>query len=431
MRPSKTHKLENKKRDTILIVDNSLMIVKVLTGTISTRTDFRIISAKGLNEAKEILKKENTRLFAGITGLILPGAASGASIRLFKEYDLPTIVMTSLVDKKTRDLILSNNVLDYVIKDEQCIEQIATLINRLQSNINIKTLVVDDSRTARHFTSTILKDYNFKVLEAANGLIALNQLKKHPDIKLVITDCEMPEMNGLDLVSEIRKLFNSDQLSVIGVSSSTKEPLTAQFLKRGAQDFLSKPFLREELYCRVIQNIEAIEHIRKIREAAYRDYLTGLHNRKYFFEFVMPRYKSCLADKKHMFIVMIDIDFFKKTNDTYGHEAGDIVLREVASLLNEAFPEPIITARFGGEEFCVFIDCLGKRAAKSACEKFRKKVENNPSILSDQTQVKTTVSMGMTLQPLGSLDEMIECADKLLYNAKKSGRNRLSTDNSS
>jgi diguanylate cyclase (GGDEF)-like protein len=262
------------------------------------------------------------------------------------------------------------------------------------------------------------------VLEAADGQEALAVLDEHPDVRLIITDYNMPNMDGFELVRTIRRDHAKDQLGVIGISGADKVGLSARFIKSGANDFLHKPFLTEEFYTRVTQNIELLEYIVQIKELAEKDYLTRLHNRRYMFS-AGPKLMAAQTRRgQGVVAAMLDIDHFKAINDTHGHDAGDAVLRHLAALLSARFRVSDIVARFGGEEFCVLASDMNPADASGVFEDLRQSIESSPVSYSGKS-IRYTVSIGLCTSPLDGLETMIRAADEAMYLSKGDGRNRV------
>jgi diguanylate cyclase (GGDEF)-like protein len=212
---------------------------------------------------------------------------------------------------------------------------------------------------------------------------------------------------------------------VIGLSTEGTHSLSARFLKLGANDFLPKPFLREEFFCRVLQNLDILDYIESIRDAAYRDFLTGLRNRKFFFEHCARAHDAAaLPGGGPLAVAMLDVDHFKRVNDTYGHDGGDAALKHLAALLQEHLPEADTVARFGGEEFCALVPGVDRAGATAIFERLRRAVEAAP-VTHAGAEIRFTISIGLALQPRATLAARVSRADELLYQAKESGRNRV------
>ncbi|MCU0822299.1 MAG: diguanylate cyclase, partial [Spirochaetes bacterium] len=315
-------------------------------------------------------------------------------------------------------------VVDYVIKESShTLDYVISVIKRINQNRTVNILVVDDSVLFRTRIRDLLRVHMYNVIEAANGVEAMSVLNSgRVDIRMVITDFNMPQMDGFQLIDEIRKKYTREQLAIVGISGNNT--LSARFIKHGANDFINKEFFSEEFYCRITQNIEMLEYIRLIKEASNTDYLTGLYNRRYFFELGSKLYANAKREHLELTVSMIDIDYFKKINDTYGHDAGDLVLQKLALSLKSRFRESDIVCRFGGEEFCIMMCNMGNANSQNIFEELRKKIDSIKINIGDET-IKITVSIGICSKLMSSLYEMIKMADAMLYQAKEEGRNRI------
>ncbi|MFP3929281.1 MAG: diguanylate cyclase, partial [Desulfobacteraceae bacterium] len=203
--------------------------------------------------------------------------------------------------------------------------------------------------------------------------------------------------------------------------------VSAKFLKLGANDFLAKPFSTEEFYARVTQNIELMEFIEELRETAIRDPMTKLYNRRYFFEEGPKLLEEADKAGVPVTMAMIDIDRFKDINDRFGHEAGDAVIVRVADFLTQAFGKSHVISRFGGEEFCVLAYGLSSDRSSRFFDDFRRLVEHS-EVRCSGDRIRFTVSVGVVTGMHRSLDALIREADRLLYSAKRHGRNRVAAE---
>jgi diguanylate cyclase (GGDEF)-like protein len=202
--------------------------------------------------------------------------------------------------------------------------------------------------------------------------------------------------------------------------------LSAKFLKKGANDFITKPFVNEEFNCRINQNIEILEYIEAVKQASNKDYLTGFYNRRYLFDLGNRYIQFMNESSPHITVAMIDIDHFKKINDQYGHHAGDIVLQHVSGILSEKLADTDIVCRFGGDEFCMLSTTVKVDKVKPTFERIRNRFKNEKIDIGKAT-ISITVSIGVATQIADSLEATINRADELLYQAKESGRNRVIT----
>ncbi len=201
-----------------------------------------------------------------ISNINLPGAENGEALEYLIDINIPVIVFTGTFQEQTREKLLSKDVVDYILKDNIfAVEMLAEAVCRFLTNHRHHVLIVDDSPTARALLTSRLKRYNFRVSVAENGAKALEILKTNPDIGLVVTDYNMPDIDGFELTRRIRAVRGSHELRIIGVSSSTNRLLSARFLKVGGNDFMLRPFIDEEFYCRVNQNLDTLTQIQLAR----------------------------------------------------------------------------------------------------------------------------------------------------------------------
>lgn len=198
-----------------------------------------------------------------ISNINLPGAENGEALEYLIDCNIPTIVFTGTFHDEIREKLLAKDIVDYILKDNIfAVEMLAESVYRFLTNHRHHVLIVDDSATARALLSSRLKRYNFRVSLAESGAKAIEILKANSDIGLVVTDYNMPDIDGFELTRRIRAVRGSHELRIIGVSSSTNRLLSARFLKVGGNDFMLRPFIDEEFYCRVNQNLDTLVQIK-------------------------------------------------------------------------------------------------------------------------------------------------------------------------
>ncbi|MDH5391918.1 MAG: diguanylate cyclase [Gammaproteobacteria bacterium] len=415
----------SKKSKKIIVVEDNRAINAMLVDSLKNELGIEIATATTLAESKVIVEKNPKSLFLAILDLNLPDAPKGEVVDYMLENSIPSIVLTANTDDCIQSTFVNKGVIDYVNKSNlNEIQYVVDTARRLYENFDRKALVVDDSDVSRMLLATLLEKQNLKVLEAINGVQALKLLKIHKDISLVITDYNMPKMDGMELIYNIRKDHSRDELAVIGISSTDDNIVSVKLLKSGANDFISRPFAHEEFNCRINQNIDAITNYKKVRDASIKDYLTDLYNRKYMFETGTKLFHNAKRDNIKLTAAMIDIDHFKRVNDTHGHHVGDLALKHVSSILTEELRDGDILARMGGEEFCILCINLETASAAIVFERARKAIEENPLALED-LDIAITISIGYTSDLVDSLDQMINNADSALYDAKHTGRNKV------
>lgn len=247
----------------ILIVDDSKMISTYMKLALENELGYVAVVAKSLKETKKVLA-ESPDFFVALLDLNLGDAPDGEVVDLVLEHGVPSIVLTASFNTEIRDKILSKGVVDYVLKTKDAVRQVVDTLRRLEKNVGVTLLIVDDSSLLRRIARGYLELYGFAILEARNGVEGLAVLDSHPEVRLVVTDYEMPQMDGFEFCSKIRERVGKNELAVIGVSSFDDALLSARFIKGGANDFLRKPFQREELYSRIAQNLDTLEYIQTI-----------------------------------------------------------------------------------------------------------------------------------------------------------------------
>lgn len=257
----------NPKAQKILVIEDSNVQSKIICRHIESMTNFSTVSADSLEATAAVLDSMRGEIFAAVVDLNLPDAPYGEAVDIVQQHGLAAIVLTATFKDDVRDSLLARNVADYVLKESIVVlDDVESKIERLFKNQFIKALVVDDSRMARSSVRSLLEVQNYQVLEAENGVQAMQVLEANPDIKLIVTDYEMPEMDGYELTTEVRRKYNKHQLAIVGISGAGDSAMTAKFLKHGANDFLHKPFAAEEFSWRVNQTVELIELVCELTE---------------------------------------------------------------------------------------------------------------------------------------------------------------------
>jgi diguanylate cyclase (GGDEF)-like protein len=408
-----------------LLVEDSRAIASVLAASIGSSQAASCDIAASRAEAEALLAASPSDYFVAVLDLNLPDAPDGEIIELAHRYGIPAVVLTATDDEQVRERMFESGVADYVVKDSVAgIDYVARQVNRMALNRETEVLVVDDSRSFRQFMQTLLQRHGYHIFSAADGVEGLGQLEAHPDIRLVITDYNMPRMDGLAMVREMRKIRSHEELAIICVSENRKEGTVARFLKGGASDYLHKPFCIEEFYCRVDQNVDMLRALWRARDLASRDFLTGLYNRRYFFEHARRLHRRAVAGEIRLLLGVIDADYFKRINDRHGHHVGDEALVAIAGILRRHIDGRGLVARFGGEEFVCLLQPTDAGAGVALLDQLRRDIERHDLFCGDQ-RVPLSVSIGVTTDPGTSLDTMLAAADDALYRAKDGGRNRI------
>ncbi len=410
----------------LLVVEGSTFYKNLIMGAFETEPGIDIVAVETMAEADTVMSADGAPFFVAFVDLNLPDAPDGEMVGKTLERGIPTVIFTDTFDETVRTRFLERGALDFVLKDHpSSLRCLVGLTRRILRNRTVAVLVVDDSVVARHTCRDLLKRYRLKVIEAVNGVEALAKLSENPDIRIVITDHEMPEMDGFELASAIRREYDRDRLAVIGLTERGGAPLSAKFLQHGANDFISKPYLPEELYTRVALNLDAMGNVAAQTNAATRDFLTGLLNRPSFFEVGGRIARSAQRSGLAAAVAILDVDHFKSINDTYGHEAGDDVLRAVAELIARHTKRGgDLGARFGGEAFAIMLEVKDPDKVAGYFNDLRE-VLAAAEISTPAGVVSVTASIGVAVQKDIDIEAALQIADENLYKAKTAGRNQV------
>ena len=533
----------------LLIVDNSVVIINVLKDLFAQKNEFRIYVAKSLKEVQSLLKKHT--FFTAISNVVLPDALNGELVKLLESNNVPTIILSSKVDKKFIKSMRNKKIIDYVLKDSiHGLNTVYNLIELLVYIENIEVLIVEDSPTISSQIKKILESFLLKVYIAKDGIKALKILEKNSNIEMIVSDYNMPNMNGLEFIKTLKKEKQYSKIPILVVSSESDINIKVNLFKNGANDFITKPVLEEELKTKVINifsNIKQMEDIKffnkildeniisfsvdtrgiinyaseafceisgytieeligkthniikhpdmpssifkeivsairgsrkwkgeiknlkkdgsyywvnavlepifdkkknvigyssvqqditdkkKIYELSITDGLTSLYNRRYFNDIAQSTIDKTVRNNEIFAFLLLDIDNFKKYNDTYGHQEGDNVLINLAKSLKDTFKRSDDTIfRLGGEEFGILINSKTKNDVIMLAEQARVNIEslqlehiNNPPFM------VITASFGIAIistkydDNIHCLDSIYKKADDSLYKAKDSGRNKI------
>ncbi|MED5371125.1 MAG: diguanylate cyclase [Myxococcota bacterium] len=296
----------------------------------------------------------------------------------------------------------------------------------------MRILIADDDAVSRLILSRTLQTWGYSVEQVDNGDDAYEELMKPDAPTLAIVDWMMPGMDGPEVCAAIRAEGPEPYRYMILLTARTETEDLVHGLSSGADDFLSKPFNQEELKARLragqrILNLQSqlIEAREALRYQATRDALTGVLNRATLMQKLREELDRTDRNDRNLGVAIFDLDHFKSINDTFGHLAGDEVLREVTRRVGGVLRHYDAVGRYGGEEFvCIFPDTTAD-GLFSAAERVRKVIAKGP-VMADGALIPVTASLGVaiTADPCEP-ESLLGAADAALYRAKESGRNRV------
>lgn len=295
----------------------------------------------------------------------------------------------------------------------------------------MKVLIADDSATSRILLRSALLRWGYDVVMAENGAQAWDILAQPDCPPLAILDWVMPHMTGPDVCRKVRETHREPYTYILLLTSKNTKNETVEGLEAGADDYIVKPWDEHELQVRlragkriVDLQMDLVRAREELRERASKDLLTMLPNRSAVSAALEQELSRCHRDRRTVGIILLDIDHFKKINDTYGHFTGDAVLRETAVRLRHNMRPYDTVGRYGGEEFLVVLpNCDVAQAAQQA-ERMRLRLSTD-SMMVDGSELRVSASFGVTVSDGSerSPDVFVRVADEALYRAKASGRN--------
>lgn len=291
----------------------------------------------------------------------------------------------------------------------------------------MKILIADDDAVSRRLLEATLTRWGYEVVVAQDGSRAWEILQREDAPRLAILDWVMPGLDGPQICQQVRGRADPAYTYLILLTAKSEKEELVKGMEAGADDFLSKPFHAEELRARLRAGIRILELEESLRVQATHDSLTGLWNRAATLDLLRRELSRAKRLGTPVSVVMADIDHFKRINDTHGHLAGDVVLREVARRISSSVRDYDVTGRFGGEEFLiVFPSCTAQTAVKQA-ERLRARVLKDP-VETPEGPVSVTLSLGVAASEAVTgvdPDSLLRAADTALYQAKGQGRNRV------
>ncbi len=283
-------------------------------------------------------------------------------------------------------------------------------------------LVVDDDEAVCQVMSLLLTDLGYAVVTETDARKALTLLREG-EFDVVMVDLVMPDLDGLELIDQIREHFNV--LPILVVTAYGSAELTVDAMRRGATDFVTKPVDAPLLDLRIRSAFD----LEQTRRMANTDGLTGLYNHRHLQERLQQEIERAGRYGRPLSVIMADLDHFKSFNDTYGHPRGDELLIAVAGTLRQLSRASDILARYGGEEFTLVLPETSAEKALVLAERVRQCVaalEVTGPLSRRGAETGVTLSLGVASLAAGSTkEEVIEAADVALYRAKRDGRDRV------
>ena len=294
----------------------------------------------------------------------------------------------------------------------------------------VTVLIVDDDQKLLKMLRRTLAYEGFHVVTASDGREALTQVQAHrPDV--IVLDWLMPGLNGIQVTERLRAAHDETMILMLTARDAIEDRVEG--LESGADDYLIKPFDREELKCHIKIGERIIDLEHRLTRLASTDALTGALNRRAFTKKVEIEIHRATRENATFSFLLADIDYFKKVNDTFGHQAGDFVLQKFTERLSGCSRPYDFIGRYGGEEFVMCLPRTDVLQARSIAERLRREVEDMSIQPADVSQsIQITASIGVASFRLASketVDSITMRADEAMYKAKREGRNRVCVGN--
>lgn len=287
---------------------------------------------------------------------------------------------------------------------------------------------------SRSVVKALLTKWGYDVLEAEDGNQAWDILKEEDTPRLVLIDWMMPGIDGLELSRRLRRLDDNTYHYVILLTGRNSKEDIIDGLDAGADDYITKPFVAQELEVRLRVGSRILALQQSLQEAlekqsyqARHDPLTGILNHREILNILEKEINRSERQGNSLAVIMGDLDYFKKVNDTYGHVAGDAVLVEVANRMRHNIRTYDSIGRYGGEEFLLVLPNCAAQEAMLIANRILDNISKEP-VMFNSTPIPITISLGLAVKEVGEIlatADLVQAADTALYQAKKNGRNRI------
>lgn len=417
-------------RRALLVEDTRLYSVAVRS-LLETRFGLIVVHFATFAALRREVEAGAEKFDVAILDLCQADAPNGEALDYVLGCSIPTIVFSGFATNARREEILANRAAELVYKNSaHSLDELAGAIERVLSGNQPNALLIDPVDKASSDMMAAMTGINFLVTHCRSNEEALSVLDAAKgSTELVIVRHDLAGADDFALLETLSLRFGEDALRIVGFSSGPVAGEVGRFLKAGGDDFLQLPMSSADVGARLDHTLTIHRQIQTLRRMASRDYLTDMFNRRYFFDRGPKLVEMCLRQAAPVCTALLDIDHFKRLNDNYGHEIGDLVLKAVSRRLLQLVGEKQhLPARIGGEEFALLLTNMDIEQAYEFCERIRIDISNTKIVVDDE-DISVTVSMGLALiSGSETFDNYLNAADQYLYLAKHSGRNRVFSD---
>ena len=451
----------------VLVVDDVPANVKLLEARLSAEY-FDVATAS--NGAEALAACERAECDIVLLDVMMPDMDGFEVCRRLKNnpatHHIPVVMVTALDQPSDRVAGLEAGADDFLTKPVSDIALIArvrslTRLKMMTDELRMRAVTSREigiespereavAETGRHGRILIVDDRRASYDRLANMLSAEHTVDIEPDpngalfrsaegdYELMIVSLGLENFDGLRLCSQLRSLDRTRSLPILAVCETDEGAKLMRGLEIGINDYLMRPIDKNEMLARVRTQIKKKRYTERLRdnvqlsiEAEITDGLTGLHNRRYMESHLSTLVEQAAARAKPLAVLVLDIDYFKSINDTYGHDAGDDVLREFAIRVRKSIRGIDLACRYGGEEFVIVMPETDMAVATTVAERLRRRIALDPfPVEQGKRSIEVTISIGIAA--LENADDnaanILKRADQALYRAKRDGRNRVVAD---
>ncbi len=450
----------------VLVVDDIATNVKLLEARLSAEY-YDVLTASSGREALEICAKNDVDII--LLDVMMPEMDGFEVCRALKSnpktHHIPVVMVTALDQPSDRVKGLEAGADDFLTKppdDMQLLARVKSLVRlkiltdelraraRTSQQIAVEDsgillgtisvehgsiLLVDDNEcSAARIKSFLAPRHNVQII---NDPTSVGMKAAGAGFEVALISMELKDFDPLRVVSQLRTLEQTRSLPIILIAEETDRPKVVRGLDLGVNDFIMRPIEKNEFIARVHTQLRRQRYAMELRESvnltmamAVIDELTGLYNRRYFDRHMSIMLQKAQSQGRELAVVMLDIDFFKSVNDTFGHSVGDQILKEFSLRLQRNIRGVDLACRYGGEEFVVLMPDTNQGQAHDVAERVRQAVAEKQFGVAPNRSVSITVSVGVAMNELDdeTPDTMLKRADVALYRAKNQGRNRVVFD---